>query len=731
MSNKKTNGDFIDWNVSTNYVLQWIFESRQARYAYQYWIYRINLAMQGRPSKNLYAEELTSNIKKMPIEKQREFEKNGCNVVPEGQSFILQKAVQNRANQMASGVDSYDYQIDDPFGIIDDDTEDLLAAKCEQDYVNNRLEILSATFSRDLTKYGMAAIMVKYCQKKDKNEVLRIHPKNVWFDTMYSSTGKERFRGYSTMISWNKLKKMVEDDNDEINKTLEVPDRSMFDKNGKIAKAKYANKKIRTLNDLDIYVDDLNKLAGTPGLQGYQEKYWEYDHDLRDCYNLNWYHSFASDPEAKTKSGYNGRDVELTIMYDLDKKIEYKIINRRYIISANKEAFKRKIIYEITNAYDGTTKYRADNFYLDCPLKFQFEEQENRDYFAHPTSPLFPLLDLHDQLCSWRSKRDHVAKILSILRIETNGADAQSLKGVLNIMGIVLDDIQGDINSINFQYDWTPIDSQIAYLEKTIMEKLNAYDQFDALQSMGDRASAAEAGNAVGAVAQGLSTHQNAIMQLYADIARQGIANRVAYSPKEVFSINNRGNNSSVTIQQMALDAIVSVKPKLAKKINEKQIAANAITLSSSFRDYLNEDALAYFIEQAMYGNVSRKMAKAFIRQQGASQQEIAAAQQQAQNQAELLAQNQAAYEQNPIPYETQNIMDNYSPEEIDQIIGKFGNGQPTEEEMTLTDQQMSSGQISPVDLQMQEQAGAMSVNGLEGMTAEQGAALANPNSMV
>lgn len=721
---KYSNGDFIDWNVEANHVIQWLFESRSARYEFQHWIYRVNLAMMGRPCRNLYQEELTSNINKMPLDKRAEMMKTKCTDVPEGQSFILQKAVQNRANQMAGGVDTYEYQIYDPYGIIEPDTEDRLAAQCEQDYVNNKLEIFSSTFSRDLSKYGIAAVMVKYCPESDKNEVFRINPKNIWFDTMYSSTGKERFRGYSTMISWKDLKKMIEDDDDEINTELEVPDRSMFGKDSKIQKAKYGNKKIKTLNDLDIYVEDLNHLATAPGLQGYQDLYWEYDHDLRTCYNLNWYHTFASDPKARTNSGYGGNDVELTVIYDLINKTEYKVINRRYVISANRKAFKRNIIFDITDPITGETKYRVDEFHLDCPLKFQFEEQENSDYFAYPTSPLFPLLDLHDQLCAWRSKRDHVSKILSILRIETNAADASSLKGILNIMGIVIDDIQGDINSINFQYDYSPIDSQIAYLEKTIMEKLNAFDMFDALQNMGDRASAAESGMAVGAVAQGLATHQNAIMQLYADIARQCIANRVVYSPKEDFPVNNLGNYSSITIQEMALDAIVTVKSKLAKKVNERLLATNAMTYASSFKDYITEDAMAYFLQQAMYGNVPRKMAREFIKSQGASQQELALAQQQAQNQAQMLQQNEQMYQNNPIPYEVDNTMQNYSPEEIDQIIGGIGTGElPPEEEM--------SEEVSIEDLQMPEQEGAIAGTGLEGLSSDAGSMMANPNGIL
>lgn len=733
------NYDFIDWNHDWNYPIQWLEESDSARTSYHYWLWRASLAKLGKPCKNLYQEELKSNLNKVDSVDRAKYEEY-CRCVPEGTSFAIKKAVDNRANQMASGVDTYEYKINDPFGIIDDDTEDLLSAQCQIDYVRNRLNILSATFSRDLTWAGLAAVIVKYDPVSDKNKVLRVNPKNVWFDTKYSSLGLERFRGYSTMISWKKLKEMIaNDDNEEVNLDIKAPDRSILkeEDDGKGKKvwninknAKYSNRKIRTLNGLDIYVEDINRLATSTQLSGGISQFDEYDHDLRTCYNLNWYHTYASDPKVSSKSLYNGDDVELTVLYDLDQKIEFKIINRRYVISANGKAFHRKIAFTITNPVTGEQKTRMDDFCLDCPLKIQFEEEENMDKFPHPWSPVFSLLDTHDELCGWRAKRDHVSKILSILRIETNAADAASLRGVLNIMGIVLDDIQGDINSINFQYDYTPIDSEIAFREQRIQQILHSYDQFDALQAMGDRASAAESGMALGAVAQGLSTHQNAIMQLYADIARQCIANRVAYSPRQDFPISNYGSNSSVSIQQMALDAIINVRPAMAVQVHEKAVAANALQLVANLAQsgLVNKDGIAYLMERALMGTVPRKVASSFVREQGPSQEEIALAQQQAQNEAMALQQNQQAYEQNPVPYEVDNVMQTQSPDEIDSIIDELAGEQPIPDERQLAEMSANGGGPQGVDMEMQD--GAMST-GLDGLTPETGGEYANPNSML
>ena len=704
----------IDWNQANNYVIQWLFESRMARWEYMGKMHRVDLAMEGRPSVNLYEKEMTSNLQRLPREDQERLKNTDCIKVKEGTSYILRKAVNTRANEMASGIDTYEYQIDDKYMITNSETADLLAAKCSQDYIQNRLGELSATFSRDLTKYGMAAVIVRYDQCQEKNIVERINPKNCWWDTMYSSTHQERFRGYSMMISWAELKKIIEHDKDEINNTIEVPKTSLkFNDNKVDTSLKISKNKIHTLNDLDIYIEDLNKLATSPALQSPLDDYWEYTHDLALCYNNEYYHTFATDPKAKTESGYHGDDVELTVIYDLNRKIEFKIINRRFVISANHKAFCRKIAFKIYDANIDDYRIRVDDFHLDCPLKFQFEEWENTDKLYFPTSPVMTFLDAHDELCAWRAKRDHVSKLLATLRIETNGADASSLRNTLNIMGVILDDIQGDVNSIMFNYDYTPIDSQIAYLEKTIIDGLNAYDQFDALQAMGDRASAAESGMAIGAIAQGLSTHQNAIMQLYADIARQCIENRVAYSKYSEFPVTNYGEASAVTIQQMALDAIVTVKSKLAMKVQERTMAANALQLLGSMRNDLPPEIVSYLMQQALLGQMPRELASMCMKKQGPSPEEIEAATLQAQNQANILKQNEQAYEQNPIPYEVDNVMQNVPSEDIDSIIA--GLNVDTDEGRAAVEEEISDSFQGGEDL--------------SGMTPEMAGYAANPNS--
>lgn len=741
----KNTSNTLDFNNKWNYPLQWIEESIFARLTYQALIYRVNKAMVGEPWENTYQKDIRSNLDDLTEEERKRLGEK-CLKVPTGHSYALSNAVRTIANQMASGVDTYEYTIDDPFMVVDKDLEARLAAQCSMDYAQNKLELYSNVFTSDIVKYGLAAALVNYNSKTGKNEVKRVNPKNTWVDTMYNSTGKERFRGYSTMISWKTLKKMIEDDGDELNDTLMVPTDKIFDDKKKpIERAKLGYKKIKTVNDLDIYVENINELANSPGLRSLPNLYADYSHDFVSCYNVkcygngcngmtavgaygtDYYRSYATDPKARTDSNYNGMDVELTVIYDLTKKIEFKIINRRYVISMNKAAFRRGLFFPITNPLTNQQIFRYRDVELDCPLQYTFYEANEMDARPYPTTPLFDMLDVHDELCGWVARRHHVSKILSILRIETNGADASSLKGLFNIMGIVIDDIQGEINSINFNYSYDPIDSEISRLTQTIQEHLNAYTQFDAMQAMGDRASAAESGMAVGAIAQGLSIIQNSLMQLYADIARQCLMNRVIYSPDQEFPIVNAGNYSVITIQEMALHAIIRVKPKMAKKVMEKQLAANAMAiLGMGLGERFTPTLQSTLIEQALFGQLPSKMVEENILPPQPSPQEIAAAQQQAANEAQMLQQNAQMYSDNPIPYEAQNIAENFSPDEVGQIISGLSGSPAGVEEFTEV-----SETGSPEVLDMAQQDGAMALAGIAGNSSELGSVLANPNALI
>lgn len=730
----KHNGDYIDWDNAFNYPIQWIQESEFARREYQWRIFRTTMAMEGKPSVNLYEQEMEGFLSSLEPDMREKF-KNVCKRLPSGESFALSDAIDNRASQLSSGVDTYEYQVDDKYMVIDDDTEDRLAAACQQDYTRSHLGDFAATFSRDLDRAGLAAVLVKYDKECDTNEIIRINPKNTWVDTMYSATGCERFRGYSFMCDFDKLKHMIERDGDKLNENLEVPSTSIL-KDGKLYKSTVTNKKITTLNDLEIYIEDINKLACSSQLASSlsEYEYGEYDHDLRQCYNLNWYRTYATDPKQRTANGYGGKDVEVTVMYDMKRKIEFKIVNRRYVISANTKAFRREIPFEIQNPVTKTSKTKSKKIKDGCPLVFSYATPENRDLAPYPVSPVYKYLDVHDKLCALEAKRKHAVDILSVLRIMTSASDADSLGNAMNIMGVMIPDAQGVIEPLNLAagYDWSVIDSQIMKYETEIKKGLHAYDEFDALQQMGDRASAAESGMAAGAIAQGLVNHQNAVMRMYSDIARQCIINRVLYSTDDTFIVNNRGRFTDVTIQELALNAVITVKSKLAIQAYRRTLAANAITLLGSVADRLDDEGQAYLISQAMYGNVSRREAQAFLLPPTVNEQAIENNKQEAQNTAMALQQNQAMYLQNSIPYEVQNTMENYSPEEVDQITNSLATNSTVPEPTAIAPQEdMAAATVaSPELMELPGQPAGYNPD-LEGMTPELAGEMVNANSMV
>lgn len=236
---------------------------------------------------------------------------------------------------------------------------------------------------------------------------------------------------------------------------------------------------------------------------------------------------------------------------------------------------------------------------------------------------------------------------------------------------------------------------------------------------------------AMSAMAQGLSIHQNAIMELYADIARQGIANRVAYSPYQELPVVNHGQYSTVTIAQMALTATINVKSVLAKKVNAKMVSTSALTLLGTLANVgISPDGIARLSQLALMDVVSRTEAASFVRPQGPSQQELATAQLQGQNMAKQLAQNQQMYLNNPMSYEAENVMQTQSPEDIDAIIGALSQGQVSAIEPETSNLGAAGDTLSVSELDMQEQPGAMAAD-LSGLTVDSGSQLANPNSLV
>jgi hypothetical protein len=128
----------------------------------------------------------------------------------------------------------------------------------------------------------------------------------------------------------------------------------------------------------------------------------------------------------------------------------------------------------------------------------------------------------------------------------------------------------------------------------------------------------------------------------------------------------------------------------------------------------LSKEGQAYLMEQALYGTMPRKMASTFIKDAGPSPQELALAQQQAQNDAMALQQNQQMYQADPLPYEVNEAMRQYSPDEIDTAIKQLGRGE---------EQPVDASSVELLD--MEGQPGSMALD-IEGQTSDFGSEMAN-----
>ena len=197
------------------------------------------------------------------------------------------------------------------------------------------------------------------------------------------------------------------------------------------------------------------------------------------------------------------------------------------------------------------------------------------------------------------------------------------------------------------------------------------------------------------------------------------------------FPVSTLGKERAITIQEMALDAIINVKPALAAKVAEKTIAANAMQVLASFSGRLSKELEAYLMEKAMLGIMPRGFAESGILDQGANPQEVALAQQQAQNDAQMLAQNQQAYEQNPTAYEIDEVMDTQDADSIDEIIAGMNAGGDNYVDYQDMSRDATMSGVGPESLDMISQDGAMTAGAVQGLTPESAGMYANPNQMV
>ena len=84
-------------------------------------------------------------------------------------------------------------------------------------------------------------------------------------------------------------------------------------------------------------------------------------------------------------------------------------------------------------------------------------------------------------------------------------------------------------------------------------------------------------------------------------------------------------------------------------------------------------------------------------------------------------------YENNPVQYETDNVMETRSPDEIDDVISTLN----AEGQSDVEEQEAIMDNPRPESLDMMSQEGAINPAGMPGMTAESGAEYANPNAML
>lgn len=627
-SNSKANttggGSFPNYNSPYDFVIQWIEESTKSKKVLKSTIERTMDAYEGKPSKNTYKANAASYGNTLNNPEEKSNWQRFCSRIPDGHSDILRKSIETVVSQLQGGIGQYDYEIDDPTMNVDDDLIQRLQSATSKFYIDSGIEEMKASIARDMLINGAAYVYVTYDKDKKDFKATLLEAWRVINDPNTGRINRRRYCGFHQMESWIDVKKDL----------------------------KFREDKLVTLNDMDIYVKNVNDVVRNPNFTSEYVTENNIKETAMNIYGVNYYKGRNLDQDLTADNKYRGDDVEICYVWDLNENKRYKVLNRKFVIEAVDNDLHRDVKYVSTDPRDPEGKKeikKTKKININCPI-IEIPYLRHPRY-SYPVTPVWGQLDTFDEICSAESLRSHNMSIMGPINFFGSPYDIEILTNAANIAGVGIEGMDGTAGVLNKQHDVTIVDQYIRNREEEIKKALNSVDEYDMQAMMGDRASAREAGNISLAIAQGLNPLVAVMESGIAKVLRVFELLYVIYNEKGKYAIINNGKYDEVTVQEMALDAIINVKLQSQIENRLQMISATAMStlnfLLSSGK--VNEqEVLADFIPLITQNVISRKRARAYYQQAPATPQEIGGAIAAGQGIADMMNAEQ------------QNAIDNY-----------------------------------------------------------------------
>lgn len=534
-----------------DYVLSWIKESRDARTKQNALVSRTIAAYQGTPSKNRYANTISqyaTAVKEHDPDRSKQIMES-CKDIPEKGSMVLHNAVETIVSMAQGGVGQYEFGPYDPDLRKDNTVTDRLSSAAKHWYIEQKMDSITPRWIRSSVLSGEGYIHLN--RKNKKTLATIIDSSQMLTDPKRFKTNYERFIGHEQRESLRDIKSQI------------IKERDGY--------------KLKTINEAEVYVsqirDAINSvLTGAPVGDALNDSL-KTDLDI-------FYKDIVEDGIQKHKDNpeysYGGDEVSVAYIYDLMNDMEFKVVNRKYIIEAKEKRLSRNIKCKYTDSKgkekEKTKKVELDHPYVSLPF-------EDTYWTRYPVTPAFYVLDDFDDICAMESVLYHNLSIMAPITFVGQSSDVEKVSRVSSVAGEVVEGLPQTFATLAKTHDITPVVTAIQRYEEKIKRVMNAVDPFELQAMIGDRATAKEVVATSGSVSQGLNPFLANIETAFATLGEKFFKMQLIYDREDVYSFTHNGEYAELTADEIAGDYEVRAKLKTSIKLEQEANARRALEL--------------------------------------------------------------------------------------------------------------------------------------------------------
>lgn len=576
-----------------DYVLRYIAEAIDFRTKKVAMAARAIEAYKGFPSRDGYLTAIDSYAALfLKDDKERaQSIKARCKSVKSQKNMIIMRAIDSMVAQAQGGVGQFECGPYDPHFEKTPQLVDALDAAAMDFYNKNHIDSALAPMLEFAGLSGASYAYLSYDKSRGLDEGrinLDIIPDTeMLIDPIRSKRNRARYIGHQTKASWTEFKdKLI-----KCNYTDEYMLKSINEVDTYLREVEYWISKYN--GDFSQLMPAIASDAGSHYAGSWYGSWFmeNLPHHIDTFYkasalawkdrNTKYVHRAGDFAGGENDDKYRADEVEVCYLYDIVNRIQFTVINRKFIVEAKQDYLAKNMDYKYFEidkfsgqAVDmiGKKKIRVDHPYVELAYKKSLWE-------AYAYSPIIHVLPLFDSLCALESMVYHTIQVMTPITFTGNPKDIEKLGAIAGVSGEAIKGfIANSVTVLNKAVDLTPVMSEISRIENNIMNIMHGVDPKEQSQMIGNRATAAEAMQAASLVSQGLNSLLANVETWASELAQKMFKLTVIYEPEDfTYDLNAGGKHITLTRKDLAGDFGVHAVLKSKIKAEQQAQAANTI----------------------------------------------------------------------------------------------------------------------------------------------------------